>query len=215
MIRNFAQQVSWHFSQTDIIHILPLYVSMSACRRFYRSEHVLRNLITNTNIPIRLEYRPSRYMFGLLNYGEIPGYYNRADKDPWDVFAPGYKRRLECKAYQVTRVLGVLWMSNGNHKIAVRVDAPGFDEAASRKEIDLYERTYVCKMQRRRDMRGLKGEYRPISSPAPVWATEFEDQLWGRLSIGARYPRRQPHLLRTHSHPFSHGRAHGAAESSL
>lgn len=94
--------------------------------------------------PIVFEYRPPKYMFGCLNYGEIPGFINSADGDPYDVFAPGYTYRLPVKReFFVTDVIGVYFLENGNHKIAVRIDEPSFDKRKASEEIDRYCFTYT------------------------------------------------------------------------
>ena len=109
---------------------------------------VLQSLL-RAQVPVVLENRPMRYMFGTLNYGEVPGCRNAADGDCWDVFAPGYAHRLPFTAYDVTDVIGVLWIENGNHKIAVRLDAPGYDATRAEREIQRYARTYLKHMRLR------------------------------------------------------------------
>lgn len=96
---------------------------------------------------VRLERRPAKYMFGCLNYGELPGYRNDADGDPWDIFAPGYEGTLPHTTYTCTGVLGVLLLENGNHKIGVTIDHAGYDEARARAEIRRYCRSY-CRRTR-------------------------------------------------------------------
>jgi inorganic pyrophosphatase len=74
--------------------------------------------------------------FPFKNYGEIPNTCNKADGDPWDVFAPGYHVRIpEGKVYRIQEFLGIYMVENGNHKLAVRVDYPGFDRAWYREDI--------------------------------------------------------------------------------
>ena len=56
-----------------------------------------------------MEKRPKKYKFGSKNYGEIPGWINKSDGDPWDVFAPGYAYDLKInKQYKIKSVIGVL-----------------------------------------------------------------------------------------------------------
>ena len=58
----------------------------------------------------------------LKNYGEIIGFRNRADGDRWDVFVPGVARALpEGEPLLLRRVIGVLLVKGGNHKLAVAV----------------------------------------------------------------------------------------------
>lgn len=93
-----------------------------------------------------MEYRIKKYKFGTLNYGEIPGLYNLADGDPWDVFAPGYEKIIPInKPYKVKEIIGIFMLENGNHKIAVRLFLPGFDFIRAHKEIIKYCKNYSQK----------------------------------------------------------------------
>ena len=65
--------------------------------------------------------------------------YNKSDGDPWDVFAPGYSYTLSTSnSYRIKKILGILLLENGNHKIAVKLyasQAPGFNYKRAMKEI--------------------------------------------------------------------------------
>ena len=97
--------------------------------------------------PIRLEKRPKRFMFGTLNYGEIPSLRNAADKCAWDVFVPGYDCALPINTpMQIEQIIGVLMLESNNHKIAVRVAHPGYDETRCTFEIARYCAEYTNRM---------------------------------------------------------------------
>ena len=93
---------------------------------------------------IRLEQREKRYMFGIRNYGEIPQYLNAADNDAWDVVVPGYRPLPVERSYELRRVLGLVHMKNGNHKIIVDVvtDAPRENSAKVIAELQRYMVNY-------------------------------------------------------------------------
>lgn len=118
-----------------------------ANRTYVDLETVLRDLPDHPTQRIVFERRPALFKFGARNYGDVPGWYNRADGDPWDVFAPGYDRTLPYnRPFRVRRVLGYLRLENGNHKIAVRLDdddAPGYDATRATHEIRNYVFTYT------------------------------------------------------------------------
>lgn len=108
------------------------------------------------------EFRPRYAMFGTKNYGDIRNLgdiqhmINPSDNDPWDVFAPGYTFKLSYKRrYKIKDIIGVLHLKNGNHKIAIRVNVPGFDEKRALKEIEQYCTTYMRKVKK-------KGEWLPF-----------------------------------------------------
>lgn len=89
------------------------------------------------------EKRPKKYKFGILNYGEIPNFVNKADGDPWDVFAPGYSKELErYKEYTIKDIIGVLLLTDGNSKIAVKLYADGFDPVRAKNDIKKYSTNY-------------------------------------------------------------------------
>ena len=97
-----------------------------------------------------LEYRPQKYMFGTKNYGEIVGLKNPADGDRWDVFIPGYNYKLELgKEIQIIKIIGFLYLNNGNHKIAIRVNKNGFNKQACALEIANYTQTYLSKNRKK------------------------------------------------------------------
>ena len=109
---------------------------------YYRLEKVLKD-IKEGKTKCKFEDRPKKYKY-VNNYGDIPGMYNRADGDPWDVFAPGYERTLPFeKLYKVRGIMGILVLENGNHKIAVRLNATGYNPDKVERDIKKYCRKYL------------------------------------------------------------------------
>lgn len=97
---------------------------------------------------VRLENRPLKYMFGLKNYGEVIGMYNRSDGDCFDIFAPGFPGRLPFDTpTRVTTIYGVLCLANGNHKICVGLPCEGFCPHRAKRELAAYCRTYPRKVR--------------------------------------------------------------------
>lgn len=98
----------------------------------------------------------NRKRFPFKNYGEIPNTCNPADGDPWDIFAPGYHKKIPReKLYKIKKIIGVYWLENGNHKIAVRVNYPGYDPQWAPEDIRKSCAGYTRKT-------GVKGFYVPI-----------------------------------------------------
>ena len=82
-------------------------------------------------------------MFGALNYGEIPGYFNQADKDPWDVVVPGYTYKLPTGTkYKITGLRGVYMLPNGNHKLLVDIEHRKSEMNDIKKDMFFYKRKY-------------------------------------------------------------------------
>lgn len=116
-------------------------------KRYYTIDYTLSALPA---LFVAFEDRPQKYMFGCNNYGEVPGFYNVADGDAWDVFAPGYafKQLRTDVCYKVRCIIGYLKLQNGNHKIAVRLHENGYCGQSSAEEIERYCKVYtkrVCK----------------------------------------------------------------------
>ena len=122
---------------------------------FKEFRYVIRNI---KKFRCVLEDRPKRYMFGCNNYGDIPGVYNRADGDPWDIFAPGYNyKELKInREYRIKRVIGYLKLDDGNHKIAVLVYVPGYSKRKAINEIRRYTEQYT--------QRVIDGEWVPFDT---------------------------------------------------
>ena len=58
-------------------------------------------------------------------------------------FAPGYHYKLQLrKRYKIKSIIGLLFLENGNHKLAVRVYAPFFDKEKAKQDIKTYVREY-------------------------------------------------------------------------
>ena len=112
-------------------------------------EHVIRFAECNRQHPVVFERRPARFKFGVLNYGEFVGWRNEADGDCWDAFAPGFTRNLKLSVpFRVKRVVGIVFIDNGNHKIAVELFVPGCDETRVHFEACEYARKYSALTKR-------------------------------------------------------------------
>ena len=85
--------------------------------------HSLNYMLKNIKKhPFIFENRASKYKFGVKNYGEIPHHINKADGDPWDIFAPGYNSSFKTNTpFMVDKVIGILLLKDGNHKLAIRI----------------------------------------------------------------------------------------------
>ena len=92
----------------------------------------------------KLEHRPKKYMFGTKNYGEIPGFINKSDGDPWDVIVPGYNTLPVNKKLKIKNVEGVIFLPNGNHKIIINVHTNEKRKCKNiKKEIMNYTNNYA------------------------------------------------------------------------
>jgi hypothetical protein len=87
-------------------------------------------------------------------YGEVVGFRNRADGDRWDVLLPGVVVDPKSPAglpgvgpnepLRIARVIGVVLIKGGNHKLAVEVDAFAVDEARVLADVRRFVDAYVA-----------------------------------------------------------------------
>lgn len=88
--------------------------------------------------------RPTKFKFGVLNYGEIPCWINSADSDPWDIIAPTNVKLKVNVPYTIAHVIGVFVLEDGNHKIAVHIDGvPQCEKKHERAYIEQFCKGYT------------------------------------------------------------------------
>ena len=114
-------------------------------KNFIKFPQMYKMLIeTPQKFMIKLEKRPEKFMFGIKNYGEIPRYYNPADKDPWDVIVSGYSEKLPTGIpFKVSKLIGIYMLPNGNHKFIVDIERNAWSKTQDiKKELETYKRKY-------------------------------------------------------------------------
>lgn len=88
---------------------------------------------------VELGYRT----YGIDNHAEFINYMNPHDKCLWDAIIPGYSKKLKGGVkYKTTDILGIFYLKNGNHKIAVKINEPGYNSCKSKRDLILYMKTY-------------------------------------------------------------------------
>lgn len=89
-----------------------------------------------------------RRHFNTFCYGELIGYKNDADRMRWDCIVVGYDRPIpKMVPVSVTGVFGIVFTETRNHKLAVRVDLPGFDPQRAFREAVDFTQKYLMKKQ--------------------------------------------------------------------
>ena len=107
----------------------------------------LRELMAHSHgsddIECIFEYRPTKYMFGSTNYGDIPNIFNAADDCGWDIIAPGYEKFETGTNFKISSIYNILVLQNGNHKLAVKIQCEKKISAEkAKKEMKLFAKTY-------------------------------------------------------------------------
>jgi hypothetical protein len=92
--------------------------------------------ITMENRP-KLKYKT----FGVVNQAEFP-YINSSDNMPWDAVIPGYKHTILKKEFYTNTILAILLLSNGNHKLFMKISHPGYTEKQAKRDMDKYKKQY-------------------------------------------------------------------------
>ena len=113
---------------------------------------------------VRFEERPTEFLYGVENYGEVLGHRNSADGDLWDVFAPGYEKLERSPVnFGVESIIGMLKLSDGNHKIAVKLKGKlRHNKAKAKTEIDNFCNGYLKaanKKRKKKNKKSLKGSW--------------------------------------------------------
>ena len=79
----------------------------------------------------------------MKHYGDIPGTLNTADGDPWDVAVPGYTNLPIGQKLKLKKLLGIMMLENGNHKLIIDVHTnqpKNYKQALN--EIKQYQKRY-------------------------------------------------------------------------
>ncbi len=96
--------------------------------------------------------------YGIENHAEFMDYMNPHDKCLWDAIIPGYNYRFKPDSrYKSQKIIGMLLLSDGNHKIAVRVQKPGYNKTRAKKDINTYVTNYLSSYLNRK--KNAKGEW--------------------------------------------------------
>lgn len=89
--------------------------------------------------------------YGIDNHAEFINYMNPHDKCLWDAIIPGYNHIMKGdKKYITKKIIGMLLLSDGNHKIAVRVHKPGYNKNQAQKDINTYVNSYLSRFVKRK-----------------------------------------------------------------
>ena len=75
--------------------------------------------------------------YSIKNHGIVVDLTNDTKKE-WDVIVPGYDSNLLFKTLKLEKVIGILWLSDGKHRIFVQSDKLGFDKNLCLKDIKHY-----------------------------------------------------------------------------
>lgn len=90
--------------------------------------------------------------YGIKNHAEFIEYMNPHDNCLWDAIIPGYDEVINKKSiYKSKKVLGILWLSDGNHKIAIRIGKRGYNKQKAQKDINTYVTNYLKGYYKRKD----------------------------------------------------------------
>ena len=82
--------------------------------------------------------------YGIENHAEFLGKMNPYDNCLWDAIIPGYKKILpKNKIYKVKDIIGMFWLSNGNHKVIVKIDESGYNHIKAKTDLDMYISNYL------------------------------------------------------------------------
>ena len=58
--------------------------------------------------------------YGIINHGSL-------SNNKFDIIIPGYTKKIDSKYVYSKGIIGILWLSDGNHKIFINIEHNGFD----------------------------------------------------------------------------------------
>ena len=101
--------------------------------------------LNNEVFRIVIENRPKLKFneYGLNNHGEFIDYMNPHDNCYWDAIIPGYLDKIAYDKYLTTTgIIGIFFIEDGNHKIAIRVNETGFNSDKSGQDVEDFIQNY-------------------------------------------------------------------------
>ena len=126
-------------------------------RNYIKIEKLLK-VMKKGGVRIVIEDRDGWYEYGVINNGEIIEYINKADNDPWDVVIPGYSRRIKPENEYISNdIIGILYLSTGNHKIFMRIDETrygDYDSKKSKRDVKRYCKNYIDRWGEEKNISG-------------------------------------------------------------
>jgi len=136
---------------------------MSKTKGNYIKIEKLLKIIKNEGVLIEIEDRGDWYDYGVFNHGEIMNYINKSDNMLWDVVIPGYSRRIKPgNEYISNIIIGILYLSTGNHKIFMRINEDrygGYDKEKSKRDVKRFCKNYIESWREK----NIKGELKLLS----------------------------------------------------
>ena len=112
----------------------------------YKNIYEIIDIIINSGVNIEFEDRIKKgyKTYKTFNHAEILNYYNSADNMFWDaqVFGYNYKFKFN-KIYKTKKILGIIWIPNGNHKIILKLNNKGFSKIRFNKQLNTYIKNYT------------------------------------------------------------------------
>ena len=118
-----------------------------------REKAFFNTLTNNSSFNLTIEDRVSLgyRTYGIDNHAEFVDYMNPHDNCLWDAIIPGYNYRMTGdKKYITKKIIGMLLLSDGNHKIAVRVHKPGYKKNQAKNDINNYVNDYLSRFVKRK-----------------------------------------------------------------
>ena len=104
----------------------------------------LLNILKKNPLEIKIEHRVKLgyKTYGIINHAELSGYINPADNVFWDVILPGYDYKIRKSKFKTNDIIGICYVENGNDKIFMKIDHPGYTKLRGKKDIKKFLKNY-------------------------------------------------------------------------
>ena len=89
-----------------------------------------------------LSYNKTNTLFGANNYSTL---HDKVDEKnyEWNLIIPGYKNKIKNEKIEISKVIGILWLSNGKHQLFANTNLDGFCNNRCLNDIKKYINDYL------------------------------------------------------------------------
>jgi hypothetical protein len=107
------------------------------------TKNILNILKKPTEIYLENKNKLKYKNYGIINYGSLSDNINEDDNEQLNIIIPGYANKIVSNHVYSKDVIGILWLSDGNHKIFINIDHDGFDCQKSTNDTNKYINEYL------------------------------------------------------------------------
>ena len=122
---------------------------------FLKNNDSFTKFIKSLNSEIKLNIITNKYnsTYGVKNSAFI---IDNQTTSNFEILVPGYENNITEKEVSLEKVIGVLWLSSGKHKVFVNIDYNGFEKCLCLSDIKKYIDSFLNSNDDVRAVRTIK-----------------------------------------------------------